>query len=141
MDPKIWGKHTWIFLHSITLNYPDNPTDEEIKNHYDFFINLSNILPCYKCREHYELNLQKFKLTKNILKSKELFIKWLIDIHNSVNLSNNKKIESYGTIMKYYDELYNKKFICTNNTLIYILIILVIILILIILFFNKKLNI
>jgi FAD-linked sulfhydryl oxidase len=137
MDPKIWGKHTWIFLHSITLNYPDNPTDEEITNHYNFFTNLSNILPCYKCREHYKLNLKKKKLTKKILKSKELFIKWLIDIHNTVNISNNKNIESYGKIMKYYDELYNNPSKCTNNILIYILIILIIIFILLI-YFNKK---
>jgi hypothetical protein len=136
MDPKIWGKHTWIFLHSITLNYPDNPTDEEIKQHSDFFLNLGNILPCHKCREHYKLNLKKFKLTKTILKSKELFIKWLIDIHNSVNISNNKKIEPYGKMMKYYDELYNGQPKCTSNILIFILILLVIILLL--LFFLNK---
>ena len=29
MDPLIWGPHAWFFLHSITLVYPDNPSEQE----------------------------------------------------------------------------------------------------------------
>ena len=25
MEPNIWGPGAWTFLHSITLNYPNNP--------------------------------------------------------------------------------------------------------------------
>ena len=31
MNPKFWGPHAWIFLHSITLNYPKEPSDEDKK--------------------------------------------------------------------------------------------------------------
>ena len=29
MDPKIWGPPGWLFLHTLTFNYPNNPTKEE----------------------------------------------------------------------------------------------------------------
>ena len=40
MKPEVWGPHAWIFLHSITFNYPDNPTDDEKKHYKNFFENL-----------------------------------------------------------------------------------------------------
>ena len=58
MNPKIWGKHAWIFLHSITLAYPNCPTDEEKNNTKNFFISLENILPCYECRRNYKKHLK-----------------------------------------------------------------------------------
>ena len=36
MDPKIWGPSTWLFLHTITLNYPNNPTQQDIDNYKKF---------------------------------------------------------------------------------------------------------
>ena len=37
MDPEVWGPHGWYFLHSITLAYPDNPTDDDKTYHKNFF--------------------------------------------------------------------------------------------------------
>jgi hypothetical protein len=118
MNPKIWGPHAWIFLHSITFNYPINPSNTEKKQYYNFFISLKNILPCDKCRLHYIQNLNKYPLTNNILSSKENLIKWLIKIHNEVNKKNGKSIESYENVIKYYNNLYqnnnnNIKYICS----------------------------
>ena len=31
MDPNIWGPHAWFLIHTVCLNYPDNPTDEDKK--------------------------------------------------------------------------------------------------------------
>ena len=36
MNPKIWGPHAWVFLHTITLNFPENPTPEQKKYYKDF---------------------------------------------------------------------------------------------------------
>ena len=46
MRPEIWGPHAWIFLHSVTLEYPDNPTDEDKQNMINFIDSLGNVLPC-----------------------------------------------------------------------------------------------
>ena len=37
MDPEIWGPSTWIFLHTITLNYPNNPTIYDKQNYKNFY--------------------------------------------------------------------------------------------------------
>ena len=37
MDPKIWGPPGWLFLHTITFNYPTNPTEEDKKYYKNFF--------------------------------------------------------------------------------------------------------
>lgn len=125
MDPKVWGKHAWIFLHSITLNYPNNPTQKQINDHYNFFINLTNVIPCDNCKLHYSENIKKIPLSKNILKSREHFIKWLIDIHNEVNIKNNKTPLTYEQVIDYYSNLYNKK----HNYMKYGLLLIIIILI------------
>ena len=83
MNPIIWGPGAWTFLHSITLNYPENPTDKEKMFHKNFFLNLQNVLPCPSCAQHYSMNLKKFPIDP-ALESRELLVKWLIDIHNEV---------------------------------------------------------
>lgn len=109
MNPKIWGPSAWIFLHSITFNYPDQPT-EEIKNQYKtFFESLQFVLPCDKCKNNYKNKLLKFKLSDDVLKNKQSLIEWLIDIHNEVNKSNNKKILTYKEVIQKYIDLYDPK--------------------------------
>ena len=38
MDPEIWGPSAWIFLHTITLNYPNNPTIYDKQNYKNFLL-------------------------------------------------------------------------------------------------------
>ena len=40
MEPNIWGPSAWIFLHTITLQYPEKPTDDDKKKYYVFFNSL-----------------------------------------------------------------------------------------------------
>ena len=85
MDPEVWGPHGWQFLHSITLAYPDNPTLEDKNNHTQFFNSIQNILPCQSCRDHYSLSLQELPVEQH-LENKESLFRWLVDIHNRVNV-------------------------------------------------------
>jgi len=126
MQPEIWGPSAWTFLHTITLNYPNNPNDEDKSNHKLFFNNLKNIIPCEKCAIHYKENLKKYPL-EPALESKELLVKWLIDIHNEVNKKNKKKIYSYEEVNKIYKDMYsiNNSKINWNTILIILVIILI----------------
>ena len=131
MQPEIWGPSAWTFLHTITLNYPTKPNIEDKSNHKLFFNNIKNIIPCEKCAIHYEENLKKYPL-EPALESKELLVKWLIDIHNGVNKKNNKKIYSYEEVNKVYKDMYsmndsniNDNKINWNTILIIIVIILI----------------
>lgn len=92
VDPTIWGKHGWKFLHYVAQGYPDNPTQEEISNYKHFFTNIANILPCYKCKQHYSQHLKNMPINNLTLNSKTNLEDWVISVHNQVNLSNQKNI-------------------------------------------------
>ena len=53
MDPNVWGPKLWFMMHTISLNYPENPTILDKKNNQVFFNNLQNIIPCDLCKQHY----------------------------------------------------------------------------------------
>lgn len=108
MEPNIWGPGAWTFLHSITFQYPEVPSDVDKQKYYTFFNSLKNVLPCPICREHYTNNLEKLPLR---LDNRNNLIEWLIDIHNEVNYLNNKKIYSYDEVYEIYNRLYDS----TNN--------------------------
>jgi len=105
MDSKIWGSHAWLFLHTITLNYPDNPTKFDIDNYKNFFENLSNVIPCEVCKAHYKKNIKMYPIQ---LESKESLTKWLHKIHNLVNVKNGKDEYPYEQFIEKYSDMYSK---------------------------------
>ena len=102
MDPNFWGPHGWIFLHTITMNYPNNPTNDDKQIYSNFFKSLQYILPCKKCADNYSKNLNDFPI-ENSLDTKDDLIKWLIDIHNEVNKELGKPILTYDQVLDKYD--------------------------------------
>ena len=104
MEPNIWGPGAWLFLHSITFQYPDNPTELDKENYKTFFESLQEVLPCPSCSEHYRNNLNKFPIR---VESKDELIEWLIDIHNEVNVINNKEVLTYDQVKNNYKKIYN----------------------------------
>ena len=137
MDPEVWGPHGWIFLHTITLNYPKNPTIYDKQNYKTFFTSLQNILPCDWCSKNYKLHLKKFPIDKYLNCKKDL-VQWLIHIHNEVNKIFNKKIISYQEFVEIYKNIYNSKKNINFHIIIHIIsIILIIILIILCIYFNN----
>lgn len=92
--PDIWGPHGWKFIHYITLGYPNNPTEQDKKKYYNFFMDLSNVIPCGVCGNHFKQHLEITPLDDEALKNKESLMTWGIMMHNHVNAKNNKKIQS-----------------------------------------------
>lgn len=83
----IWGPPTWDALHCITFGYPDNPTDDDMNDYYNFFKLLRKVLPCCICRQHYSqfITVGETKLTKEVMLNKNTLTYWLYVIHNAVN--------------------------------------------------------
>ena len=130
MEPKVWGSHAWIFLHTITLNYPDEPTKFDKENYKNFFENLSHVIPCEVCKNHYKQNIKKYPIQ---LESKETLTRWLHKIHNIVNIKNGVEEFSYDEFIKKYSNMYS------NNSKTKLLIpILIITLCLVFLYIYKK---
>ncbi len=102
ISPTIWGPHLWKFMHYLTLSYPENPTEEDKDNLYNFFLTIQTVLPCEKCRYNFKSHLEKTPLTEEILSDNVKVIKWLFDIHNEVNKSTNKPVLLYDDFIKLY---------------------------------------
>lgn len=85
MMTSVWGPPMWHILHTISFNYPINPTEEQKKHYYKFYKNLKNILPCRYCRENLANNLKTHKLDKSIMKNRETLSRWVFELHEMVN--------------------------------------------------------
>jgi hypothetical protein len=107
MNPEIWGAKMWFILHIITFSYPENPTFLDKRHYNDFFTNLQYVIPCDKCKLHYREHLENNPLTPNLDK-KEDFVNWLIQVHNSVNVSKGKQTMSYNAVLNEYKEILEK---------------------------------
>jgi len=106
MDPNRWGPHLWFYLHTISFNFPDNPTHLEKTQYLDFYNSLGNTIPCEKCRNHYSSNLQ---VNPPRLESKDALIKWTVDLHNLVNKSLGKREWSYDEAVDTYRKFFKGK--------------------------------
>ena len=119
LKTKVWGPPTWFFLHSVSFTYPNNPTDQDKKNYYDFFISISNILPCSICSNSYKKYIfENDTNLSNFLDSRKNLSYWLYLIHNKVNKKLNvdpKLIPTYEqVVLKYskYISINKSTFVC-----------------------------
>lgn len=133
MKPDLWGPKMWYSLHTITFYYPDNPTIEEKNNFFNFFYSLQYVIPCTKCRNHYKELLLKKPINVN---SKTELSKWLIDIHNEVNVSLNKNTKTYDEVYNEFNNFNDKN----KSNVYYYIIICVFIIGLVFLFVNYYLK-
>ena len=93
--PKIWGPHMWVSLHSITFNYPSEPTKDDRERYKNFFELIGYVLPCSYCAESYRkfISEGETKLTNKVLDNRKTLAEWLYKVHEAVN---NKLDMDYG---------------------------------------------
>ena len=104
MMTSIFGPATWLLLHSISFNYPVNPTDSDKKHYKEFVLSLQNVLPCGKCRLNLKKNFKKLHLEQSDLASRETFSKYIYNLHETVNNMLNKKSGlSYENVRDIYE--------------------------------------
>lgn len=101
MNPQIWGPKLWFVLHLMSFNYPENPTYLDKRHYSDFFINMQYVIPCSKCKLHYRQHLDTYPIGPH-LDNRQQFVKWLIHLHNQVNISLNKPTMTYHQVLKEY---------------------------------------
>ena len=98
---KDWGPKLWYALHTITFNYPDNPTDIDKQNYETFFISLKHVLPCILCQKHYSNHIEKHPIRPNLINRVSLS-RWLVDVHNEVNIMLGKPTMTFEEVVKMY---------------------------------------
>jgi hypothetical protein len=101
MDPKIWGPFLWYILHIMSFNYPVNPSYADKRIYHDFYVNLKELIPCANCRKHYQQHLHTNPITP-ALDTRADLVKWVIQMHNMVNISLGKPTMTVEEVMFAY---------------------------------------
>ena len=91
MLTTVWGPMIWSYLHCMSFNYPNNPTNKDKKHYRDFVLNLQNVLPCGKCRNNLKNNLKRMPLTMSVMSSRDTFSRYVYNLHEVVNKMLGKK--------------------------------------------------
>ena len=113
MMVSVWGPATWHFLHTMSFNYPVNPTQED-KNHYkDFIYNLRYVLPCKYCRMNLKSNLKQKPLQMCHMANRETFSRYIYELHELVNkmLKKNSNL-TYCDVRERYEHFRSR---CTEE--------------------------
>ena len=91
MLTSVWGPSLWHTLHTISFNFPINPTKQDKQNYKRFIMSLKYILPCKYCRINLGKNLKLIPLTDNCLQNRNFFSRWMYKLHEHVNKMLKKK--------------------------------------------------
>jgi len=85
MLTSVWGPGLWHYMHTMSFNYPVNPTEENKQCYKEFVLNLKNVLPCGKCRKNLCKNFRRLPLTDANMESRETFSRYIFDLHEIIN--------------------------------------------------------
>ena len=85
MLTSVWGPPMWHYLHTMSFNYPVNPTQEDKKHYRDFVLDLRYVLPCKYCRMNLKTNLKTLPLNMSHMASRDTFSRYIYNLHELVN--------------------------------------------------------
>lgn len=104
MLTSVWGPSLWHYLHTMSFNYPVNPTKKDKKCYKKFILNLKSVLPCKYCRINLCKNLKTLPLTEKNMKNRYTFSKWVYDLHEHINKMLGKKSNlTYEKVRERYE--------------------------------------
>ncbi|KAI5123829.1 hypothetical protein M0805_009121 [Coniferiporia weirii] len=94
------GRATWRLMHTMTLRFPEEPTEDE-RNALDSYFHLqSRLYPCGECAAEFQLLLQKFPPQTS---SRRVAALWLCHVHNQVNERLKKPVFDCAHLDETYD--------------------------------------
>ena len=113
MLTTVWGPAMWHYLHTMSFNYPVNPSNEDKQNYRNFVLNLKNVLPCKYCRINLKNNFKKKPLMMCNMKNRETFSRYIYELHETVNKMLNKKSHlTYCQVRERYEHFRSR---CTDE--------------------------
>ena len=104
MLTNVWGPAMWHYLHTMSFNYPVNPTNKDKLRYKQFIKQLKYVLPCKYCRINLCNNFKTNPLTNFDMKNRETFSKYIYNLHELINKMLGKKSNlSYETVRDTYE--------------------------------------
>ena len=113
MLTTVWGPSMWHYLHTMSFNYPVNPSAED-KDHYrNFILSLQYVLPCKYCRQNLTNNFKVLPLTVADMKDRNSFSRYIYKLHELVNKFLGKKSGlTYCEVRERYEHFRSR---CTDE--------------------------
>ena len=85
MLTSVWGPSMWHYLHTMSFNYPVNPTLKDKQQYKKFMLTLQHTLPCSHCRDNLKKNFKTLHLTDKVMSSRNTFSRYVYTLHETVN--------------------------------------------------------
>lgn len=99
-----WGPMFWTTVHTISLNYPCQPTATQRRQYKQFFDSLRHVLPCGKCRDNLVSNLETTRYGREVFQNRDTLSRWVYDLHACVNKMLGKQTKMTYTEMRHMYE-------------------------------------
>ena len=113
MLTTIWGPSAWHLLHTMSFNYPVEPSCDDKKHYRDFILSLQYVLPCGKCRKNLKKNFKKLPLLWKHMENRETFSLYVYRLHELINKMLGKKSGlSYADVRERYEHFRSR---CTKT--------------------------
>lgn len=111
----IWGPPLWHFLHTMSFNYPVNPSEEDKNKYESFLLSMGLILPCRYCRENFYKNIKAINFGPKDFKNRNSFSKMIFNLHEEVNKQLNKQSNlTYEDVRNRYEHFRSR---CNQKTI------------------------
>jgi len=113
MVTATWGPSMWHYLHTMSFNYPVEPSDSDKKHYKYFIVNLQYVLPCKYCRMNLTKNLKQLPITEEVMKTRSSFSRYIYDLHELINTLLHKKSNlTYSEVRETYEHFRSR---CTDD--------------------------
>ena len=113
MLTSVWGAPMWHYLHTMSFNYPVNPTPQDKTHYRNFVLNLQYVLPCKYCRINLKNNFKKKPIQMCHMANRETFSRYIYELHETVNkmLKKNSNL-TYCEVRERYEHFRSR---CTEE--------------------------
>ena len=113
MLTSIWGPSMWHYLHTMSFNYPVEPSKENKHYYKEFVKNLQYTLPCKYCRINLKNNFKAHPIKECHMKDRESFSRYVYELHELVNKMLDKKSGlKYCDVTERYEHFRSR---CSNE--------------------------
>ena len=114
MLTSVWGPSLWHYLHTMSFNYPIEPTMDQKKQYMNFILSMQHVLPCKYCRMNLKTNFKQLPLTIADMKNRNTFSRYIYNLHELINKMLHKKSNlSYCDVRERYEHFRSR---CTDES-------------------------
>lgn len=101
LQPSMWGPYAWMFLYTIALGYPNNPTQEDKDGVKDLIHSLTRLLPCEMCRHNLttKLNGPIGARLDEATGCSESLVRYVYDLESAVAQTNGRSMKPFQEVV------------------------------------------